>query len=174
VSANYTNFTLNESVGALQEIGFFNYVLPMGIFFLILYGILDQFGIISKDKKVNALVSLLISAFIMLYAYVNSLEVFFMEFYAKMSVAIIILLFAFTMAVFAFKALKNNGMIKEGHDKVWNAVLIIMSALIVSTAFEEAPGQIGAWAADTSGIVLALAFLGAIISGFIKGGGGEK
>lgn len=172
MSANYTNFTLNESVGMLQEFGFFNYILPMGIFFLILYGVLDQFGLISKSKKVNALTALLISAFIMLYAYLNNLETFFMEFYTKMSIALIILLFAMTLAVFTFKAMKNNGLIPEGKDKVWNAAIIIMSALIMSMAFESAPGQVGTWAADTSGIVLALGFLGAVFSWFVGGKGG--
>lgn len=170
MSANYTNFTLNESVGMLQEIGFFNYILPMGIFFLILYGILDQFHIISKDRKVNALTSLLIAAFVLLYAYMNNLEQFFSEFYMKMSVAIIILVFAMTIAVFAFKAMKENQLIKEGQEKAWTSALIIMSALIMSLSFESAPAPLGTWAADTSGIVLALGFLGAVLSWFVKGG----
>ena len=171
MAANYTNFTLNESVGMLQEVGFFNYILPMGIFFLILYGILDQFKMISKDKKVNALTSLLISAFILLYAYMNNLELFFAEFYMKMSVAVIILVFAMTLSVFAFKSLKNNDMIPEGKEKVWNAAIIIMSTLILSASFENAPGAIGIWAADTSGIVLSMGVIGAILSAFIKGKG---
>lgn len=170
MAANYTNFTLNESVGMLQEIGFFNYILPMGIFFLILYGILDQFHLISKNKKVNALTSLLISAFVLLYAYMNNLEAFFAEFYTKMSISIIILLFAMTLAVFVFRAMKENGLISEGKEKVWNGAIIIMAALMMSMAFENAPAPLGTWAADTSGIVLALGFLGAVFSWFA----GEK
>jgi len=166
------NFTLNESVGMLQEVGFFNYILPLGIFFLILYGILDKYGIISKDKRVNALTSLLISAFILLYAYVNQLEWFFSLFYTKMSIAILILLFAMTLAVFSFRALDENKMIPAGKKKVWSAAMIIMSVLIMSAAFESAPAPLGDWAADVSGIVLSLGILGAVLSWFI--GGGEE
>lgn len=165
---NTTLINLNQSVDILQRMGFFNYVLPMGIFFLILYGILDQYGVISKDRKINALVSLLISAFVLLYAYVNELEWFFAMFYTKMSIAIIILLFSMTLAVFAFKALKNNDMI-EGKEKVWSSVLIVMSVLVVSSSFQNAPAPLGQWATEVSGLVMALGFLGAIVSWFVKG-----
>jgi hypothetical protein len=169
VAANYTNFTLNESVRGLQEIGFFNYVLPLSIFFLILYGILDQYHVISKDKKVNALVSLLMSSFVLLYAYVNNVEWFFSLFYMKMSIAILILLFAMTFAVFAFRALKENQMIPEGREKVWNSAVILMSVMIMSLAFESAPAPMGNWAADVSGVVMLMGVLGAVFSWFAGG-----
>lgn len=167
---NTTLVNLNQSVDILQRVGFFNYALPMGIFFLILYGILEQYNVITKDKRVNALLSLLISAFIMLYAYVNELELFFANFYTRMSVALIILLFSLTFAIFAFKGLKNNGII-EGREKVWSSVLIVLSVLIVSSSFQNAPGEIGQWAADVSGLVMALGFLGALVAGFTNGKG---
>ncbi len=167
---NTTLFNVNSSVEMLQEMGLFNYILPVGIFFLILFGVLDQYKIISKDKKVNALVSLLISMFIMLYAYTNEIEWFFAMFYTKMSIALIILLFALTLAVFVFKGLSQNGMIPKGKEKIWNAGLIIMSVMIVNAAFANAPGEIGVWAAETSGVALSMGILAAILSAFISKG----
>ena len=163
-------FTLNESVSTLQEIGLFNYVLPLGIFFLIIYGLMDQYKIISKDRRVNALLALLMSSFILLYAYVNNLEWFFAEFYTHMSIVLMILLFSLTFAVFGYKALDNNRLFPEGQGKTWSSVMIIMSVLIVNSAFTNAPGKLGVWASEVSGIVLALGFVGAIASLFIKGG----
>lgn len=171
--ANETLFNLNESVGMLHDIGAFNYILPLGIFFLILYGILDQYKIISKDKKVNALISLLMSSFILLYAYMNNVEWFFSLFYTKMSVALIILLFAMTFAVFLYRGLKENGVIHKGAEKIWSSVIVIMSVLIVSASFEAAPAPLGTWASDVSGIVLALGVLGAVASLFVSGKGGK-
>lgn len=166
---NTTMINLNESVGLLQEIGFFNYVLPLGIFFVILYGILDQYKIISKDKKINALASILISSFILLYAYTNNLEWFFSLFYTKMSVAIIVLLFAVTMAVFVFKALKDNSVIPEGKEKVWSSIIIVMSVLIINGAFSNAPAPLGEWASEVSGLVVAMGIIGAVIAAFVSG-----
>ena len=172
--ANTTLLNLNESVSMLQELGFFNYVLPLGIFFVILYGILDQYKIISKDKRVNALASILISSFILLYAYVNNLEWFFSLFYTKMSVAIIVLLFAVTLAVFVFKALEQNAVIPKGKEKVWSSIIIIMSVLIINGAFINAPAPLGEWASEVSGIVVAFGIIGGILSWFISGKGGEE
>ena len=166
---NTTLINLNESVGLLQEMGFFNYVLPLGIFFVILYGILDQYNVISKDKKINALAAMLISSFILLYAYMNNLEWFFSLFYTKMSVAIIVLLFAVTMAVFVFKALKENAVIPEGKEQVWSSVIIVMSVLIINGAFSNAPAPLGEWASEVSGLVVALGIVGAVISAFVSG-----
>jgi len=162
-------FNLNESVGMLQEIGIFNYILPLGIFFLIIYGLLDQYKIINKDKRVNALAALLMSAFILLYAYINNIEWFFALFYTKMSVALIILLFALTFTVFGYRALKENGVIPEGREKVWSSVMIMISVLIVNSAFTSAPAPLGTWANDVSGIVLALGAIGALGSLLISG-----
>ncbi|MBR9680633.1 MAG: hypothetical protein GOU98_02295 [Candidatus Altiarchaeota archaeon] len=167
-------FTLNESVSVLQEIGLFNYVLPLGIFFLIIYGLMDQYKIISEDKKVNALLALLMSSFILLYAYMNNIEWFFALFYTKMSLVLVILLFALSFAVFGYKALEKNNMFPEGQGKTWSAVMIIMSVLIVNSAFSGAPEPLGSWASEVSGIVLAMGFVGAILSLFIKGGKGSE
>jgi hypothetical protein len=167
-------FTLNESVATLQEIGLFNYVLPLGIFFLIIYGLMDQYKIISEDKKVNALASLLISSFILLFAYVNNIEWFFALFYTRMSIVLVILLFALTFAVFGYKALEKNNMFPEGQGKTWASVMIIMSVLIVNSAFTSAPEPLGTWASEVSGIVLSLGFIGAIGSLFVKGKGGDE
>lgn len=164
-------FNLNESVDMLQKVGVFNYVLPLGIFFLIIYGLLDQYKIINKDKRVNALAALLMSAFILLYAYINNIEWFFTLFYTKMSVALIILLFALSFTVFGYRALKDNGIIPEGREKVWSSIMIMISILIVNSAFTSAPAPLGTWASDVSGIVLSLGAIGAVGSLFVSGKG---
>ncbi|MBR9689501.1 MAG: hypothetical protein GOV01_01215 [Candidatus Altiarchaeota archaeon] len=172
--ANETLFNLNESVDMLQQIGLFNYILPLGIFFIILYGILDQYKVISKDKKVNALTALLISSFILLYSYMNNIEWFFAQFYTHMSIALVILLFALTFAVFAYRALDDNKVIPKGKKNVWRSAIFIMSTMIVNSAFTTAPAPLGDWAMDVSGIVLALGMVAAIASIFVKSEGGEE
>jgi len=172
------NLTMNISTGVsqFQEIGVFNYLLPFSIFFVILFGVLDKYKIVSKDKKVNAVLSMLISAFILLYARITNIEIFFMEFYMKMAIAMLILLFAMTLAVFAFRALKENEMVPSGKENVWSSVMVMVSVMIMNVAFGEAPGKLGVWANDVSGIVLAFGFIGAVISFFTSGkskGGGE-
>ena len=162
---------LGQSVSQLQEVGFFNYILPMSIFFLIIYGILEQYPIVSKNKRVNALLALFISAFVLLYAYTNNLESFFSEFYAKMSIALIILLFALSLAVFSFRGLKNNNIIPEGSEKIWGGVLVVLSVMIVEAAFANAPGPVGEWASEVGGLVMALALIAAVLTGFVKGKG---
>jgi hypothetical protein len=168
------NDTLNESVGMLQEMGFFNYALPFGIFFLILYGILDNYKVVSKNNKVNALVSLLISAFIMLYAHFNKIEWFFALFYTKMSIAILILVFALTISVFAHKALSENGVIPKDKDKIWGSALIMLSVLLLNAAFSGIPGEIGTWAADASGIIIGVGFMASVLSFFTNKGSTEE
>ncbi|MBR9681839.1 MAG: hypothetical protein GOV00_03505 [Candidatus Altiarchaeota archaeon] len=168
------NLTMNITTGVtqLQEIGFFNYVIPFGIFFALLFGVLDKYKIISKDKKINALIAVLMSAFVLLYAKTTNLEIFFMEFYAKMSIAMLIFLFAMTLSVFGFRALKDNEVIPAGKEGVWSAVFLVSSVMIMNVAFSEAPGQLGIWASEVSGIVLAFGIIGAIASFAIKDKGG--
>lgn len=174
------SWNITQGVGQLQEMGFFNFLLPFGIFFAILFGILDKYKIVSKEKNVNALLAALISGFVLLYAYVNELEWFFAIFYTRMATAIMILLFAATMAVFVFRALKENEVIPAGRENVWSAVLIMASTMIIHAAFINAPEPMGTWAMNVSSIVLGLATLGAILSFFITGkaagggGGGEE
>ena len=169
-------FNLAESVSSLRDLGFFNYILPLGIFFLILYGILEQYKVVSKDKRVNALLSLFISAFILLYAYMNNLEEFFTLFYTKMSIALIIVLFAVSLAAFAYNGLKNNNIIPEGSEKTWGALLIVVSTLIINSAFANIPGVVGGWASSVSGYVMSFGIIAAALSVFVKKGssGGEE
>ena len=165
---------ITESVEMLQEIGFFNFILPFGIFFLILFGILDQYQIVSKDKRVNAVLALFISAFILLYAYVNKIEWFFALFYTKMSIALVILLFALTFAVFVYRGMKENGMIPAGSEKAWVAGIVFGSVMIMQMAFQNAPGEVGKWAAQVSGVVMTMGLIGAVISFFLAGKIEEK
>ena len=175
MAINTSALNMTTGVGQLADIGFFNYLAPFGIFFAILFGVLDKYKVVSKDKRINAVIAMFMSAFVLLYARFNNLEIFFMEFYMKMAIAMLILLFAMTLAVFAFRALKENEVIKN-KTNVWSAVLVMASVMIMNTAFGEAPGQMGTWATDVSGIVLAFGFIGAVISFFVtdkSGGGGE-
>jgi len=171
---NQTALNMTEGVGLLQQMGFFNLILPFAIFFLILFGILDKYKIVSKDRRINGVLALFISAFVLLYAYETNVELFFSQFYAKMSIAVLILLFAATLAIFVFRALKENEMIPAGNEKMWTAATVMGSVLIVQSAFSSAPGMIGEWAREVGGLVLTMGFIGSILSLFAGGGSGGK
>ncbi len=163
---------ISAGVGWLEKAGFFQFLLPFGIFFLILYSILDTYKIVSKEKQINALIAFFVSAFLLLYAYYTNVEEFFMLFYTKISVAIIIFVFALTLAVFTYRGLKDNKLIPEGSEKVWGSIIWILSVFIITMAFENAPDPLGSWARSISGIVFAFAVIGAIANLFV--GGGKK
>ena len=174
-AANAT-FNMTVAVKQLLEVGFFNFILPFGIFFIILYGLLDRFSVISKEKRVNALAAALISAFMFLYAYLNNIEWFFALFYAKTALAIIILMFALTFAVFFYRTLEENKVIPAGAEKAYAAAAVIGATLLMQMIVAGAPGELGNLAQQVSGIVLSLGTLAALASFFVtgKGGGGEE
>ena len=167
-------FNISTGVSQLQELGLFNYILPFGIFFVLMFGILDKYHVVSKDRKINALISFLTSAFVLLYAYINEIEWFFALFYTKMAIALVIMLFAITLAVFVFRGLKENGVIPAGKENVWSAATIMIATMVVNAAFVAAPEPLGTWALDVSSIVIGLAFLGAVASFFTTGKGGKE
>ncbi|MBR9680114.1 MAG: hypothetical protein GOU99_03640 [Candidatus Altiarchaeota archaeon] len=173
IAAN-TTFNMTTAVKQLLEVGFFNFILPFGIFFIILYGVLDRFSIISKEKRVNATAAMLISAFILLYVYLNEgVAEWFSLFYMKISITVLIMVFALTFAVFFYRTLKENQIIPVGSEKAYSAAAIIGAVLLMQTLMSSAPGALGDIAQEVSGIVMIFGFLAAVGSFFMKDGGGE-
>ncbi len=170
------NTTLNITAGValLQKMGFFAYILPFGIIFLLIFAILDKYKIVSEKAEINAALSAFISAFIFLYSYLTgALETFLTYFYGKGAVALMIIFLALLFSVVIYKVLHENAMVPAGKEGLYQGVVFLVSILIVSTGLSAMQGQVAQWAREVTGILLFFGFIAAAAGALAKGGSNQ-
>lgn len=133
-------FDFAQVVDSLAAFGFYDYVLPFLLVFVIVYAILEKYKILGEKKTVNGVVALVVGLFATYFAKVFEVGKFLSFFGTKSVLVIIILLFAMMIAVFVFRTLKQNEMIKPEKEAAYALGIFAASLAIMFLALNSSPG----------------------------------
>ncbi len=167
-----------DVLNVLNQVGFYDVVVPWLLFFGIIFGLLQNKKIITEERGINAIISAAIAFFIVAFTPAGTtLAQFFSTLFGGAGMIIgallVLMLFAAIMGV--------ENVFKEGGDKQppIKYAVVIMLVIFAYLAYTNALGGYGraGLSNDTLVVILTLAFILLVIwiamSGG-KGGGGNQ
>jgi len=144
----------------LEQLGFFDYVLPFLIIFAVIFGILTKIKIFEENKAVNAIIALSVGLMALQFGFVS---VFFSEIFPRVGIGItIILIILIFLGLFMDPDSGGTRWIMFGIG----ALIVII--ILVQTAEATSFWYSSFWWQSNIGTILILAFFIAII-GIIVG-----
>ncbi len=149
----------------LEQLGFFDYILPFLIIFSIIFGILSSLKIFKENKAINGIIALSVGLMALQFDFV---PIFFREVFPRVGVGIVLLLLALIFM----------GMFMEAKSAATNWIffgvgIVILISILIETAEATSLGIFGSWWSDN--ITTLLTWTGIIaIVGMIIGSTGDK
>ena len=169
---------VDETVTMLEGMGFFEYVLPFMLIFVIVYAVLKKTGVLGDEKQINATAALVIALFVLYFARMLPIGAFFSFFFGRGTTFLVILVLALAMSIFISTAITKNNMNPFGSNAatlniaIFAAVAFMMFSAISSSpewsevVFGTASVGIGSGAISS---IAVLAVIGAFIAWAVKG-----
>lgn len=148
----------------LEQLGFFDYLLPFLIIFAMVFGILTKIKIFEDNKSVNAIIALSVGLMALQFGFVS---VFFSEIFPRVGIGITIVL-----VVLVFLGLFMDP--DKGGSKwmMFGVGAVIVIVILVQTAEATSWWYSGWWWQDNMGTILVLAAFVAVV-GIIIGATSE-
>lgn len=174
---------MEQVVSLLETIGFFNYILPFLLVFVIIYSILRLTKIFGDPKdagSANAIISLVVALFIFYFGRIYQLGPFFSFFLSRGAIYIIIFVLAAVIANFLDKAFVENILSSaDAKQKLMlKAFIFFLTLVVVYAALSSSPfvgpivfGTTGtaAFSADMLVSILVLLLLAGLIYFIVVG-----
>ena len=148
----------------LEQLGFFDYVLPFLIIFALVFGILTKINIFEQNKGINAIIALAVGLMALQFGFVSA---FFSELFPRLGIGLAIILSILVVV----------GMFMD-YDEGWGRWMmfgigaVIVIVVLAQTAEAGSWWYSGWWWSDNIGTILVLAAFVAII-GIIVGASGK-
>ncbi len=149
----------------LEQLGFFDYLLPFLIIFAMVFGILTRIKIFEENKAVNAIIALAVGLMALQFGFVS---VFFSELFPRVGIGITIILI-----VLVFLGLFMDPNSGGTRWMMFGVGVIVVIVILVQTAEASSWWYSGWWWSDNIGTILVLAAFVAII-GIIVGASSDS
>ncbi len=117
-SFGYYGGGIGDILSNLQQLGFFDYLLPFLIIFSIVYGILSKAQIFGQNKSINAIISLSIGLMALQFGIVSS---FFSEIFPRLGIGLSIILVILVL----------TGLFRSSDDSHWQNYILLATGLII-------------------------------------------
>ena len=135
---------MEQVISLLETIGFFNYILPFLLVFVIIYSILRLTKIFGDPKEAgsaNAIVALVVALFVFYFGRIYQLGPFFSFFLSRGAIYIIIFVLAAVIANFLNKAFVENllGDLDKKQKLMVNAFIFFLTLVVVYAALSSSP-----------------------------------
>jgi hypothetical protein len=133
---------IGQGIEILQQVGFFQYVLPFLLTFAIVYGVLEKINLLGKTddqgnregdagKKVHAIVALSIAFFVTVFTPAGtSLATFFTNYFGGLSVALVGVLGALVLYGLVFGKSPSDGDNFPSKAVTWLVLLIAVAIFL--------------------------------------------
>lgn len=158
-----------ETVTMLEAMGFFDYVLPFMLIFVLMYAVLKKTQVLGEEKQINATAALVISLFVLYFAKMMPLGPFLSFFLGRGSMMLVVLVMALAVSIFISKAITSNNMSPFKENTTTSIAIFALVAFGILSAVSSSPewsAIVFGTASIDSGAVASLAVLVAI-GGFI-------
>lgn len=150
----------------LEELGFFDYLLPFLIIFAMVFGILTRIKIFEDNKAINGVIALSVGLMSLQFGFVST---FFSELFPRFGIGItIILVILVFLGLFMDPDSKGTTYALLGIGAVIVLVILVQSAEAASWWYSSF------WWRDNIGTILILAFFIAIIGIIVGASSGSK
>ncbi len=130
---------IGEMISDLVAVGLFQYVLPFVLAFVVLYGLLDKFKIISEQKNINSITAIVLGLFVVYFARLFDVGNFLGFFISRSFLAIVAIMFALMISVFLYHTLNNNGLIDEKRKATWGLGIFTVSLVLIYLMINSTP-----------------------------------
>lgn len=167
--------TLVDTVTMLEGMGFFDYVLPFMLIFVLLYAILRKTKVLSDEKQINATAALVMSLFVLYFAKMTPIGPFLSFFLGRGSIMIVVLVMAVAISVFFAKAIEPVSPFKD--PKTLNLAVLAIVVFGTFSAISSSPmwsevvfgtANVGIGGGTMTSIAV-LAAIGAFIAWAVRG-----
>ncbi len=160
-----------DVVSTLNQVGFYDVVVPWLLFFGIVFGLLQNKQIITSERGINAIISAAIAFFIVAFTPAGTtIANFFSTLFggAAMILSALLVLMLFAAITGLESIFKEGGNGQPPIKYIVVFVLVIFAYLVYSNAFGGATSMISN---DTLVTILTLAFILGVIWIAMQGGG---
>ncbi len=129
------NFT--DVIGILNQVGFYDFVLPWLLFFGIVFGLLQNKQIITSERGINAIISAAIAFFVVTYTPVGGIAVYYSKLFGGAAMILsALLVFVLFVAIMGIEVGGNGGIFQENKVKYMvTGALIILAYIVFSNAY---------------------------------------
>lgn len=128
---------MSDTVLMLEGIGFFDYILPFMLIFVLVYAILKQTKVLGEEKQINATAALVIALFMLYFAQLTPIGAFLSFFLGRGSIMIVILVMAIALSVFIANALKQVN--PFGNEAALNLSVFAVVAFLIFSMIAGSP-----------------------------------
>ncbi len=168
---------ISDTVTMLEAMGFFDYILPFMLIFVLVYAILKQTKILGDEKEINATAALVIALFVLYFAKMLPIGTFLSFFLGRGSMIIVILVMALAMSVFIGKAITGNNLSPFKNENTTNLAIFAVVAFAIFSMVSSSPdwshvvfGTASAGiGSGTMMSIAVLALMGAFVAWAVKG-----
>ncbi len=165
---------LEETIGLPESIGFFNFILPFLLVFVVLYSILKMTKIFGEGMDSSyAIISLVVALFVMYFGRIYQLGPFFAYFLSRGAIYLIIFVIAAVVSNFLNVVIVDK-MFQDSDDKqkmVYKGIIFFITAGVVYATLASSPfvGPIvfGGEAASIGGDMLVSIFVLILVFGLM-------
>ena len=139
----------------LEQLGFFDYLLPFLIIFALIFGILTKIKIFEDNKAVNAIIALSVGLMALQFGFVSS---FFSELFPRLGVGLAVIL-VIIIFIGLFTDPENKGI-----NYALLAIAVIVIVVVLAQAAETSSWWYSSlwWSDNISTILVIAVFLAAI------------
>ncbi len=127
-----------DVIGILNQVGFYDFVLPWLLFFGIVFGLLQRTGIFGEDRGIIAIISAAIAFFVVNYTPVGGIAAYYSRLFGGMSMILsALLVLVLFVAIMGFEIGGGKGGIFQ-EDKIKYivvAALVILAWIVYNNAY---------------------------------------
>ena len=157
---NIGNFLSN-----LEQLGFFDYVLPFLVIFAIIFGILARVKIFEDNKAVNGIIAVSVSLMALQFGLVSN---FFAELFPRFGIGLSIILVILVLV----------GLFMDPNEKWISYTMLGIGAIIVVAILIQSAGGLGFgsywWYNNWPELIAYAVVIGLLIAVFASGGKGSS
>lgn len=118
-SFGFSGGSVGNILSNLEQLGFFDYLLPFLIIFAIIYGILSKAKIFGDNKSIDAIIALSVGLMALQFGMVSS---FFAEIFPRLGIGLSIILVILIL----------TGLFKKNDDDNWQNYILLAIGLIIA------------------------------------------
>jgi len=115
----------------LEQLGFFDYVLPFLIIFALVFGILTKTRIFEQNKGINAIIALSVGLMALQFGFVS---VFFAELFPRLGIGLVIIL---TILIL-------GGLFFDTEGNAMNYILLAVAAILIIVVLAST-AEVSSW-----------------------------
>lgn len=161
----FGGYGFQDLLNQLDQLGFFEYVLPFLLIFAVVYAILTKIEIFKQNKGASVVAALAIG---LLALQLNFVPAFFKSVFPKFGIGLAVLLIALILGGAFIMDITGKG--KEAHKWIFFGLGMLIFLIVVLTSFSDWRFTGTGWWDQYAALVIAVVVIAGAIVGIILAG----